>query len=219
MYVQLARLISESGDVARTRDYIDKIEDSEIRKLVRAYTDTTMILHAVEKKDVDRILELVRTGELPHVQKTWALAQAAKLLSKTDSERALSLLDQADAEARRIEPSDPDRPRALMAIANIFLLVDRKKAWDAVYDAAKAANAATDFTGEDGVLRAILITKGSSSIRSSSAREFDLAPILAELANEDYNRTVELARLFEREAPRATATIAIARAVLEEKKK
>ena len=219
LYVQLARLISESGDVARTRDYIDKIEDSEIRKLVRAYTDTTMILHAVEKKDADRILELVRTGELPHVQKTWALAQAAKLLSKTDSERALSLLDQADAEARRIEPSDPDRPRALMAIANTFLLIDRKKAWDAVYDAAKAANAATDFTGEDGVLRAILITKGSSSIRSSSAREFDLAPILAELANEDYNRTVELARLFEREAPRATATIAIARAVLEEKKK
>jgi hypothetical protein len=58
-----------------------------------------------------------------------------------------------------------------------------------------------------------------ASIRSASARDFDVAPLFNALAAEDYNRTVELARLFEREAPRASATIAIARAVLEEKKK
>jgi len=67
--------------------------------------------------------------------------------------------------------------------------------------------------------RIALLTKGMSSIRSSSVREFDIAPIFSELANEDYNRTVELARMFEREAPRASATIAIARSILEEKKK
>ena len=218
IYIQLARMRSQDGDM-RARDFVEKIEDSEVRKQARAFVDAAMMLRAVDKKDVDQILEIVRTGELTHLQKSWALTQAAKLLSKTDNERALTLLDQADAEARRIEPSNPDRPRALMGVANAFLVVDRRKVWDAASDATKAANSAEGFTGEDGLIRIALLTKGMSSIRSSSVREFDIAPIFSELANDDYNRSVELARLFEREAPRASATIAIARSILEEKKK
>jgi len=37
------------------------------------------------------------------------LSQAAKLIAKTDSEKALQLLDEALLEARRIEGIDPDR--------------------------------------------------------------------------------------------------------------
>src|SRR5256884_170722 len=218
LYIQLARLYTESGD-ARARDYVAKIEDTDLRNQVRAYIDGIMMLRAVDKKEIDRILELVRNGELTHAQKAWALTQAAKLIGKTDQEKALMLLDDATAEARRIDASDPDRPRALIAVASAYLIIDRPKAWDALFDAAKGANSAETFTGEDGVIRVSLITKGTSSIRSSSTRDFDIAPIFGELAHDDYNRAVELARLFEREAPRASATIAIARAVLEEKKK
>lgn len=218
LYLQLARLYGETGDL-RAREFIDKISDSELRKSARAFIDANMTLRAVDRKEIDRILELVRTGELTHVQKAWALTQTAKLLHKTDSGRALSLLEQADAEARRIDPSDPDRPRALMAIASAFLVLDRRKVWDAMYEVTKAANSAAGFSGEDGMLRVTLLTKGMSSIRTASARDFDLSPVFSDLAAEDYGRTVELARLFEREAPRASAVIAIARAVLEEKKK
>ena len=218
LYLQLARLFTDSED-GRARDYVDKIEDSELRQKARAFIDATMILAAVGKKNPDRILELIRTGELTHLQKSWALSQAAKLLSKSDRDKALALLDDATAEARRIDASDPDRPRALMAVANTFLVTDRRKAWDAVFDATKAANSADGFTGEDGLLRVSLITKGSSSIRTSSTRDFDIAPIFSELANDDYERAIGLARGFEREAPRASAVIAIARVVLEEKKK
>jgi len=218
LYIQLARLYTESGD-ARARDYVAKIEDTDLRNQVRAYIDGIMMLRAVDKKEIDRVLELVRNGELTHAQKAWALTQAAKLIGKTDQEKALMLLDDATTEARRIDASDADRPRALIAVASAYLIIDRPKAWDALFDAAKGANSAETFTGEDGLMRVSLITKGTSSIRSSSMRDFDLAPIFAELAHDDYNRAVELARLFEREAPRASATIAIARAVLEEKKK
>ena len=218
LYIQLARLYADSGD-ARAKDYVAKIEDTDLRNQVRAYIDGTMMLRAVDKKEIDRILELARNGELTHAQKAWALTQAAKLIGKTDQEKALMLLDDATAEARRIDASDPDRPRALIAVASAYLIIDRPKAWDALFDAAKGANSAETFTGEDGVIRVSLITKGTSSIRSSSTRDFDIAPIFGELAHDDYNRAVELARLFEREAPRASATIAIARAVLEEKKK
>ena len=218
LYIQMARLYADSGD-ARARDYVAKIEDTDLRNQVRAYIDGTMMLRAVDKKEIDRILELARSGELTHAQKTWALTQAAKLVGKTDQEKGLMLLDDATTEARRIDASDADRPRALIAVASAYLIIDRPKAWDALFDAAKGANSAEAFTGEDGVIRISLVTKGSSSIRSSSTRDFDIAPIFGELAHDDYNRAVELARLFEREAPRASATIAIARAVLEEKKK
>ena len=214
--LQLARLRVENGDL-RARDFVDKIDDSDLRKNARAFIDVTLTLRAVDKKDADMILELVRTGDLTHMQKAWALSQAAKLLVKTDREKALSVIDEALAEARRIEGSDPDRPRALMAVANAFFLTERDKTWDAVYDAVKAANSAEGFTGEDGVLRISLLTKSMASVRSSGAPDFDLSGLFRELARVDYNRTVELARGFEREAPRASATIAIARAVLESK--
>ena len=219
LYLTLARTMAEKGELARAHDYIEKVDDSELRQKLRAYIDVTMIMRAVDKKDANQVLDLVRTGELTHVQKAWALTQAAKLLLKTDREKSLNAIEDAGAEARRIEPSDADRPRALMAVANASLVSDRAKSWDAVYEAIKSANSAEGFTGEDGVLRISLLTKSMSSIRSSSVQDFDVAGMFTELARDDYNRTVELARLFEREAPRASAVIAIARSVFEEKKK
>jgi len=218
LYIQLARIAGDNGDL-RARDYVDKIDDSELRKQTRAFIDATMTIRALDKKDVDRVLELVRTGELTHLQKAWALASAGKLLAKTDHEKSLTVIEEAATEARRLDGSDPDRPRALMAVANALLVSEREKSWDATYDAIKAANSAEGFTGEDGELRTSLITKSGSSMRSSSAQDFDVSGIFGELAKNDYNRTVELARGFEREAPRASAVIAIARAVLEDKKK
>ncbi len=218
LYIQLARLYVENGDL-KAREFIDKVEDTELRKQARAFTDMTLVFRAVDKKEADRLLELIRSGELTHLQKSWALLQAAKLLVKTDRDRSLSIIEDAGLEARRIETADADRARALMAVANGLLLADRPKAWDAVYEAVKAANSSEGFTGEDGVMRITLISKSGSSIRSSSVADFNVAGIFNELAKEDYERTVELVRGFDREAPRASASIAIARAIFEEKKK
>jgi hypothetical protein len=218
LYLNLALLYSQDGDL-RARDYVDKIEDTEVRKNVRAWLDAVMITGAVDKKDVDKILELVRTGEISRLRKVWALAQAAKLLAKTDHDRSLAVIEEAAAEARRIDGSDADRPRAMMAVGNALLITDRSKSWDATYDGVKAANSAESFTGEDGELRIVLRTKDSGGVEGLDVPEFDVAGIFNELAHDDYNRAVELARGFEREAPRANAVIAIARAVLEEKTK
>lgn len=218
LYLQLARIYSQNGDM-RAREIVEKVDDTEVRNQARLFTDATLVMRGIDKKDAERVVEIVRIGALTHLQKAWALTQAAKLVYKNDVERAMSLLEQADTEAKRIDTSDPDRPRALLAVANTYLLVDRRKAWDQVADVTKAANSAPTFTGEDGVLRVTLLTKGGSSIRSSTVREFDVAPLFNDLAKEDHARIIELARLFEKEGPRASATIAIARAMLEETKK
>ena len=217
LYLQLARLFIDSDD-NKARDYVDKIEDTDLRKQARPFIDASMMMRAADKKNIDRLLELVRVGELTRFQKAWALSRAASFLAKTDREKSLSLIDDAMAEARGIDPSDPDRPRAMLAVTNVLLLIDRTKAWELAADITKAANSAEGFTGEDGAMRVSLITKESSSIRSSSVGEFDVSGVVSELAKDDYSRAIDLVRGFEKEAPRASATIAVAKVVLEEKK-
>jgi len=141
------------------------------------------------------------------------------LLGRSDREKALGLIDEAAVEARRIEGSDLDRPGAFFAVANALLAVNRSAAWDAISDAIRAANSADNFSGEDGQLTFRMIAKSMRSIEQHPAPDFDVTGIFETLTQDDYDRSVELARGFTREAPRANATLAIARAVLEEKKK
>ncbi|HEV8428127.1 MAG TPA: hypothetical protein VGQ41_09530 [Pyrinomonadaceae bacterium] len=218
LYIELAYNTSSRGD-ARAREFVSKIEDSEIRKQLQAYIDPSLATYYVGKKDVDQALEMAHKGELTHIHKTWVLTECAKILAKTDRDKALELIDEAETEARRIEPSDPSLVRGLLAVANAFKVVDPARVWDATFDAVKAANSAEAFTGEDGELVMKFQSKGTSSVHTSDVAEFDLDGIFRELAVKDYDRAVELARGFQAEGPRAVATIAIARAILEPKKK
>jgi hypothetical protein len=216
--LQLALFLAGKGEI-RARDYVSKIDDTEMRSSARAFVDGSMAGQAINKKDAERALELARTGELAHLQKSWLLAQTAKLLSKTDRDRALSLIDDATVEARRIDASDPDSPRAFFGVANALLTVNRAAAWEAMSDAMKASNSAEKFSGEDGHLVLRMVTKGMNAVSQNPVADFDVAGIFAALATEDYEKAVELARGFENEAPRANAVIAIARSVLDEKRK
>lgn len=218
LYMQLAFMASNKGEM-RARDFVSKIEDTEMRKQAQAYIDAALTTHYVSKKLPDEALELVHKGDLSHVHKAWVLAECAKLLAKTDRQKALDVIDEAAAEARRIDGSDPAQPRALIAVANALKVVAPERVWDATFDAVKAANSAEGFTGEDGELVMKFQSKGQSSVRTNDVPEFDLDGIFRDLAKWDYDRAVELARGFQGEGPRAVATISIARAILEPKKK
>ena len=218
LYIQLAFLLARRGDM-RARDYVSKVDDSEQRKGAQAYIDPFLASYFIEKKLTNQALEIASKGELTHVQRAWVLTQCAKLLLKTEKDKAVELIEAAATEARRIDVSDPFLPRALLAVANAIAVIDPPRVWDATFDAVKAANSATGFTGEDGELVYSFQGKGQRSISSSTVAEFDVEGIFKQLAILDYDRSVELARGFEGEGPRAVATIAIARAILETKKK
>ena len=216
--IQLASMMAGKGDM-RARDFAGKIDDSEVRKQVTAYIDGQLVNYHVSKKQVEPALEIIRKGELTHAHRAWALTECAEVLVKTDRDAALQLIEEAAAEARRVDVSDPRRPQVLIAVANALNVVDPPRVWDATFDAVKAANSAEGFTGEDGELILQFQTKGQSSVNTNDVPDFDLEGIFKELANLDYERAVELARGFEKEGPRAVATIAIARAILQPKKK
>ena len=218
LYLQLAFRTSGKGDL-RARDFVSKVEDSEVRKQAQVYIDASLALYFVGKKQTDPALELVHKGELTQLIKAWVLTECARILFKTDRDKALDLVDEAAAEARRIEVSDPALPRALVAVAYALNEIDHDKVWDATFDAVKAANSAEGFTGEDGEVVAKFQSKGHSSVHTSDVPQFDLDGLFRDLATQDYDRAVELARGFQGEGPRAVATIAIARAILEPKKK
>jgi hypothetical protein len=61
--------------------------------------------------------------------------------------------------------------------------------------------------------------KNMTSMRSSTVDDFNLPGVFRTLSQENATQAIELARSFEREAPRATALIAVARTLLSEKAK
>jgi len=205
-------------DYARARELMDKIEDTDLRDRVHAFIDFMGVRRALDKKDADEVIRLARTGQLTDIQRVRAFTGAAQLLAKTNPSRAQDMIDEARTAARRIDASDSDRARALVSIATHLLKLNRAQSWDTLAEAIKSANAAADFTGEDGQIAIRLQTKNGASEMSNSISEFDLSEIFGALSEDDLNRAIELARTFSNEAPRASATLAIARNALDEKR-
>ena len=217
IYADYAVALTGSGD-PRARDLVDKIENTELRKSVKAYTDFQLVDSAIQNKDIAEVNRLVKSGELTSIQKVWALTSAAKIVMTSERSRATDMLEEALAESRRISASDPDRARALTGVAEGFAEIDRVRAWEILNEVVKAANNAEAFTGEDSQIFARLQTKMMVVMNAASAQDFDLLAVFRHLARADLLRAVQLAKTFTGEAPRAVATLAIARSVLEKRK-
>jgi len=215
IYADVAAALANKGD-SKARDLANKIEDSEFRNKALAYVDFELLRAAFQNKDIAKLLLIARAGELTHIQRAWGYTQAALLTTK-DAARAIDYLQEAATEARRIDASDPDRARSLVAVASGFARTDRVRAWEMISEAVKAANAAEGFTGEDGLLSARLQTKNMVVATNASADDFDLSGVFTSLAGDDLYRAIELAKTFTAETARANATIAVARSVLEQK--
>ncbi len=216
LYLQLATRTADKGDL-RARDFADKIENPEVRKQAKPYVDMTLAISVVDKKDVEKALFLSANGELTNIQRVWLLTQTAKHLPATEHDKAVEIIGDAAVEARRIGGRDADRARALVAVANSYLAVDRPRSWEVMLDVVKASNSTEGFNGEDGRLIMRLQTESMTSLRTNSIEDFNLPGIFKALAQENADQAIEIARRFEEEAPRATALIAVARALLADK--
>jgi tetratricopeptide (TPR) repeat protein len=215
-FARAAMVAARKGDIT-ARDLVDKIQDTEMRKSARTYVDFTLVGRALERKDAQEALRLARTGELPSIHRVWALTEVSQLVKKTDAKSAGEILDEAANEARRIGGTDPDRTRGLFGVATRMYEIDRGRAWEVVSEAVKSANSATGFTGSDAEIVSRFQTTRGTSTSNFNVESFDLNGIFGLMAKDDLFRAVELAKSFTGEAPRATATLAIIRAVLDKK--
>jgi hypothetical protein len=219
LYFQAA-MAASGKDSDRARELAEKVEDPDTRKQLIAYLAFDAMRTAIKDKKADEALRLARSLELTNVQRAWGLTEAGGLLAKAEPDRAAEILDTATEEAKRIDQSSPDRVRSLIAIVTQFQKVDNARAWGMMGEVIKAANAFSEFSGEDGEMTLRVVFKGGGAMTNNFTIEsFDLTGLFTALAQEDFNRAVDLPKGFTGESPRAVAVLAIARTVLDKKQK
>jgi hypothetical protein len=133
----------------------------------------------------------------------------------SERQSALELLEEAANQARRIEPEDPNRARLLIGVATQFFTADRIRAWEIMGEVVKAANNSAKFNGENVELHFPFVTKSGLRITSVGGADFGLSGVLRSLAKDDLYRSIDLAKSFKNDAPRAVAVLAIASSLLE----
>ena len=216
IYSDVAAALATRGDL-KAQSIADKIENSYRREMTRQYVDLSLFRFAIARKDLATADRLARSESLNHVQRSWAFTQVARLLLKSDRTRARETLEQALAEARRIDADDANRARAMIGIANQFLTTDSVRPWEVAAEAIKAANAVETFSGDDSVLTVPLIASGGLKMMELDGSGFGLAEFVSLLAKLDFTRAHDLAKSFKYDAPRAVATLAIARVALKKR--
>ncbi len=215
-YAFAAMQTARAADI-RAFDFVDKIEDTETRKSVRSIVEYGYLGGLLDKKRTDELVARVTKSELKPVLRANFLIQAADLIAKTDRVWAMQVLDKALEEAQRIEAATPERAYVFVALLAAFVELDRARTGDLARELIKAANNVSDFTGENSQFNWTVEGKFSARLGTALAGNTDLSEAFAAMSAEDFYQAVDMSRTFKGDAPRALATLAIARAVLAEK--
>lgn len=214
LYADVAAILASQGD-GRAQDFAQKIEESVRRAQVARYVDFELVRFALREKKLSKAIQLAASDQLTHPQRAWAYMQVARLLMDSERQRGLELLEDAANQARRIEPEDPNRARLLIGVATAFFNVDRVRAWEIMGEAVKAANNSEEFSGENVELHFPFATKSGLRITSVGGADFGLSGVLRSLAADDLYRSIDMAKGFKNNAPRAVAILAIASSLLQ----
>ncbi|HEX7957409.1 MAG TPA: hypothetical protein VF508_10730, partial [Pyrinomonadaceae bacterium] len=190
----------------------------DTRKQLLSFMAFQQVEDAIRGKRAEDAIKLSHGDELTRVQRAWGLTEAARLLAKEQPGRAAEALDEAAAEARRLDDGTPERVRALIAVATQLATLDRPRAWEVMNEVVKSANALPDYTGEDGQITVRVEFKGGGAMTQNfNVESFDLTGVFGQLARDDFERAAALARTLKSEGPRSVAVLAIARSVLVKK--
>jgi len=218
IYADAAAILAVAANPA-AQDIADKIENTYRREVARQYVDISLLRMALAKKNSAAALKLAKADSLTHPQRTWAYLQIARLLMASDRTRALELLEEALAEARRIDDDDAKRALLVTGLATQFLAADLIRAWEVANEAVKAANACEAFSGETNGLSVALVTSSGLKLIDLDSSALNLSVLFSSLAKQDLTRASDLAKSFKYEAPRAAAILAVASAAIAKTKR
>ncbi|HEX8772322.1 MAG TPA: hypothetical protein VF735_01875 [Pyrinomonadaceae bacterium] len=205
-----------AADIAKTesrRAALTFIAVSQIADLAHTYADP-------KETDYESIVKFLNGADVPPLASVWGYAEAARVAARSSesSAAALSLLNEAEREAGRVEPRTRQRVAAYVIVADAATRLDKQRAWTLLYEAVKAANAVEDFAGDE-VSIDITATEGSTEDDPDyfviTSEAFRLDKIFATMAQLDWTKALADARALEGRVPQAFVHIAIARAALE----
>lgn len=214
IYADAAVSLASQGDI-QAKDVSDKIDESALRTEVRRFVDFEFVRISIRKKEAAETARLAKSGQLTHSQRAWAYTEAARLLIDSDRPRSLELLEEATGEARRIDGNTSDRAVLLIGVATQFLAPDRIRAWEIMNEVVRAANSTEKFTGDNEQIASFMGTNRFVKFINFGGKDYSLSKAFRLLTEDDFHRSIDLAKSFKNSGPRATAILAISSAVLE----
>jgi len=214
-----ARRAAAEIDTQETRRAaLSFIAVSQISDLARTYADD-------EEYDYEGIIKFLNAADVPPLAHAWGFTEAALVAARRgeDSRPALIILDEAERYAARTEAKTKERVAAYAIIAGAAARLEEQRAWRLLSEVVRAANAVDGFTGDEISLdiRATTGEQDTNTVAdgfSVKSEAFRFDQIFATMARLDMIKTVAEARTLEGRVPQAFAYIAIARAVLDNKK-
>jgi hypothetical protein len=209
------RAAAEIEDVESRRAALAFIQVQQIKDISIAYSDE-------KEDDFESVVKFVRESDAPPFAKAWGFAQAAVIAARKrkaqTSQTVAELINEAESLAARVAEGKPERVAAYGVVTTAAARVDSSRAWSLLREFVKAANAVDDFTGEEvsfDLDRNESSDKETTAHFNVEAEAFRLDGIFATMAHLDFDKALAEARALDGDVPRAFATIAIARTVLE----
>lgn len=205
------RAAMEIEDLNLRRTALSYIATNQIADLLRAFTDD-------KENNFDGMAKFVRNADVLPLASAWGLAQTSVIAKrKGDMKSANALLDEAVTQAARTPAGTWQRVAAYTAVVRMAARIDAKRAWELMPEVVGAANAFDDLAGDED---SIEIDPGENDIfealetLSVESDVFRVDGLFETMAQLDYEKALTLARSIGRETPRAFASLAIARVML-----
>lgn len=207
-------LTTSRKDYGQAFEHASRIENQEVRTQFLALLTLDEAGRLVKKGDADGAIKLAASGTLTTSHLVWLYCSCAKLFKGRDPARAQQLIEDATSSARQLDGRSPARAHALVAVAVASFDLDPARGWPALDEAVRAANDATDFTGEGQAFVAAVRTKVFVGSTYADATTLDLKALFAAVAKLDFQRAVAEAKGLTNDAARSSALLAIARTAL-----
>lgn len=212
-YGQAALSAARAGDIARALEISTRVSDMTYRGKLKSWINFDAAQAASgEKRYEDARKYALDVDEID--QRTYLLFEIARrALGDNNRTRALELLEEA---ARRAGDGDdtPEKVKALLGIANLYLKVDQVYSFNLAETAVRAANRIPSdkmtLGEDDGTLSRTISYGGGTSTNRTNVDGFDTRIVFRALAAHDFDRTLALAQSFENKSIRCRSMIAVA---------
>ncbi|HYE66278.1 MAG TPA: hypothetical protein VD966_11895 [Pyrinomonadaceae bacterium] len=209
------RAAASVEDLEARRAALSFIAVSQIADISRAYADD-------KEDDYESVVRFVSGADVPPLASAWGFAQAALIAArKKERQRVRELLNEAERHAARVDHGTPQRIAAYAVVTGAAARLERRRAWELLSQLVRATNAVEDYAGGEISLEIAArenSTEGASDHFSVTAEAFRLDVVFAKMARLDFAKALAEARSLEGDVPKAIASLAIARTVLEANK-
>ena len=220
----------------RARRAAADIEDGQLKRaaqvfiVVQQIADLSRAFTEDKETNLASFTRFIRNADAPHFAKAWGLAQAALMAArlKKSGPEITELLNEAEHEADLTDEGRGTRQRvaAYLAVTTTAAEISPERAWQLLAETVKAVNQTEDYAGDEDTLDLQAgVSEEADEGGAESAERFSIETevfrldrIFATMARLDFDKALTSARDLKDEVPRAFATLAVARAGLEQKK-